>query len=168
MSEIAERKAQLRKEILSNRRNRTDNHSDLFTKNLLKVVAEIAPKRVAIYQAYPSEPQTLDFIQTVGLPVLVPITLDDEKLIWQDFSSHQETQLISGDLIFVPALAVDKSGNRLGRGKAYFDRALTKSPADLRIYAVIFEAEFLDEIPSESHDRKVHGVVSEVAIHKIN
>ncbi|NDD26207.1 MAG: hypothetical protein EB103_04980 [Actinobacteria bacterium] len=168
MSEIAERKAQLRKEILSNRRNRTDNHSDLFTENLLKVVAEIAPKRVAIYQAYPSEPQTLDFIQSVGLPVLVPITLDDENLIWQDFSSHQETQLISGDLIFVPALAVDKSGNRLGRGKAYFDRALAKSPTDLRIYAVIFEAEFLDQIPSESHDRKVHGVVSEVAIHKIN
>ncbi len=168
MSEIAERKAQLRKEILSNRRNRTDNHSDLFTENLLKVVAEIAPKRVAIYQAYASEPQTLDFIETVGLPVLVPITLDDENLIWQDISSHQETELISGDLIFVPALAVDKSGNRLGRGKAYFDRALAKSPADVRIYAVIFEAEFLDQIPSESHDRKVHGVVSEVAIHKIN
>lgn len=168
MSEIAERKAQLRKEILGNRKNRTDNHSDLFTKNLLKVVAEIAPKRVVIYQAYPSEPQTLDFIQSVALPVLVPITLDDENLTWQDFSSLQETELISGDLIFVPALAVDKSGNRLGRGKAYLDRALTKSPTDLRIYAVIFEAEFLDEIPSESHDRKVHGVVSEVAIHKIN
>jgi 5-formyltetrahydrofolate cyclo-ligase len=168
MSEIAERKAQLRKEILSNRRNRTDNHADLFTENLLKVVAEIAPKRVAIYQAYPSEPQTLNFIETVGLPVLVPITLDDENLIWQDFFSHQETELDSGDLIFVPALAVDKSGNRLGRGKAYFDRALAKIPTDLRIYAVIFEAEFLDQIPSESHDRKVHGVVSEVAIHKIN
>ncbi|MEY3406685.1 MAG: hypothetical protein RLZZ556_757 [Actinomycetota bacterium] len=168
MSEIAERKAQLRKEILSNRRNRTDNHADLFTENLLKVVAEIAPKRVAIYQAYPSEPQTLNFIETVGLPVLVPITLDDENLIWQDFSSHQEAELMSGDLIFVPALAVDKSGNRLGRGKAYFDRALAKIPTDLRIYAVIFEAEFLDQIPSESHDRKVHGVVSEVAIHKIN
>ena len=68
----------------------------------------------------------------------------------------------------MPALAVDKSGNRLGRGKAYFDRALAKSPTDVRIYAVIFEAEFLDQIPSESHDRKVHGVVSEVAIHKIN
>lgn len=168
MSEIAEQKAKLRNEILSNRKNRTDNYADLFTENLLRVVTEIAPKRVAIYQAYPSEPQTLGFIQSVGLPVLVPITIDEENLIWQDYSSQEKTELNSEDLIFVPALAVDKSGNRLGRGKAYFDRALAKCPPNLVIYAVIFEAEFLDEIPSESHDRKVHGVVSEVAIHKIN
>jgi 5-formyltetrahydrofolate cyclo-ligase len=36
------------------------------------------------------------------------------------------------------------------------------------VYAVIFEEEYLDQIPIEVHDRKVAGVVSEAAIHKIN
>lgn len=168
MNEIAEQKAQLREQILSARKLRITNDADLFTKNLLKVVAELKPKRVAIYQAYKSEPQTANFIKSVDSPVLVPITIDSENLIWQFFETEQPAELDDGDLVFVPALAVDKSGNRLGRGKAYFDRTLKKCPAGVLVYAVIFEEEFLDLIPTEVHDRKVSGVVSEAAIHKIN
>ena len=76
MNEIAEQKAQLREQILSARKLRISNEADLFTQNLLKVVAEVKPKRVAIYQAYKSEPQTAGFIKAVDLAVLVPITVD--------------------------------------------------------------------------------------------
>ncbi|MFN4847109.1 MAG: 5-formyltetrahydrofolate cyclo-ligase [Rhodoluna sp.] len=168
MNEIAEQKAQLREQILSARKLRISNEADLFTQNLLKVVAEVKPKRVAIYQAYKSEPQTAGFIKAVDLAVLVPITVDAENLLWQNFETKQPAELNDGDLVFIPALAVDKSGNRLGRGKAYFDRALGNSPAGVVVYAVIFEEEYLDQIPIEVHDRKVAGVVSEAAIHKIN
>lgn len=168
MEEIVQAKALLREQIISARKSRNSYSPDLFTRNLEKVVAEVNPKRVAIYQAYKSEPQTEDFIKNLKLPVLVPITVDAENLKWQQLGSLEETEIASGDLIFIPALAVDKAGNRLGRGKAYFDRALAKVPSDVLIYAVVFAEEFLDEIPVEAHDRQVNGVVSELAVHKIN
>ena len=78
-----------------------------------------------------------------------------------------ETTLTSGDLLFIPALAVDETGNRLGRGKGYFDRELS-GLEEVVIYAVVFESEVLESVPVESHDQRVHGVVTQVQIRKIN
>lgn len=168
MDEIAELKARLRDEILSARKSRLSNSADLFTANLQQVVSELNPKRVAIYQAYKSEPQTEDFINQSTNPVLVPITVNEQDLIWKELNSQKETVLIAGDLVFIPALAADKSGNRLGRGKAYFDRALAQIPEGVQVFAVVFDAEILDRIPTEPHDQKVNGLVSEAGIYKIN
>lgn len=168
MSEIAELKAKLREQILNARKTQLENSADLFTNNLLSVVSELSPKRVAIYQAYKSEPQTADFIEALDLTVLVPITIDEENLIWQDIRSGQPSELAAGDLVFIPALAVDRSGNRLGRGKAYFDRVLEKLPDGVLVYAVVFDREILQQIPTEAHDRKVNGLVSERSSYKIN
>jgi 5-formyltetrahydrofolate cyclo-ligase len=69
--------------------------------------------------------------------------------------------------LFVPALAVDRLGNRLGRGKGYFDRALLDLEGVV-VYAVVFENEVLEHVPTEAHDKRVDGVVTEVRILKIN
>ena len=168
MDEIAELKARLRDEIISARKARLSNAADLFTANLQQVVSELNPKRVAIYQAYKSEPQTEDFINQSTYPALAPITVNEQDLVWKELNSQTETVLIAGDLVFIPALAADKSGNRLGRGKAYFDRALSQIPEGVQVFAVVFDAEILDRIPTEPHDQKVNGLVSEAGIYKIN
>lgn len=66
------------------------------------------------------------------------------------------------DLVLVPALAIDSSGNRLGKGKGYYDRALGsfKCPK----FAVIFDSEYLESIPKEDHDQSVDGAISPSAI----
>jgi 5-formyltetrahydrofolate cyclo-ligase len=69
--------------------------------------------------------------------------------------------------LFIPALAVDELGNRLGRGKGYFDRELSGLQGVV-IYAVVFEGEVLASIPVESHDQRVDGVVTQARIRKIN
>jgi 5-formyltetrahydrofolate cyclo-ligase len=51
-----------------------------------------------------------------------------------------------------PALAVDRHGNRLGRGAGFYDRALTWAAADARLVAVVRDDELLDAIPAEPHD----------------
>ena len=74
--------------------------------------------------------------------------------------------LNSADLIFVPAMAIDNLGNRLGKGRGYYDRALFGSPVPK--FAVIFDEEFLELVPSEDHDLRMNGAVSPSAIRHLN
>ena len=168
MSEIAQEKEQLRQLILSARKIPFPEHAELLTENLLKLVIEIQPKRVAIYQSYPSEPRTLDFIASSPVPVVVPITEPEGNLSWVELETGIPTKIAPGDLMLIPALAVDRDGNRLGRGKGYFDRELEKLEPSVPVYAVIFEREFLERIPIGATDRPVKGVISEVQIREIN
>lgn len=60
------------------------------------------------------------------------------------------------DLIIVPAMAFDSWGNRLGRGKGYYDRLLSQSAAT-RI-GIGYDFQLLDCIPAEPHDIKMHYI----------
>jgi 5-formyltetrahydrofolate cyclo-ligase len=80
--------------------------------------------------------------------------------------SGPSVPLSTADLIFVPAMAVDALGNRLGKGRGFYDRALFGITAPK--FALIFDEEFLEEVPTEDHDLKVNGVVSPSAIRYLN
>ncbi len=54
-------------------------------------------------------------------------------------------------VVLVPALAVDRTGARLGRGRGFYDRTLVLAPK-ARLVAVIRDEELLDEVPHEPHD----------------
>lgn len=66
------------------------------------------------------------------------------------------------DLILVPLLGVDIRGNRLGYGKGYYDKFLQTAEA-LKI-GLAFEEFVLDEIPSEKHDVKLDGFITEKGV----
>ncbi|MCV7440903.1 5-formyltetrahydrofolate cyclo-ligase [Mycobacterium paraense] len=63
-----------------------------------------------------------------------------------------ETALAEAVLVLVPALAVDRRGVRLGRGRGYYDRSLRARNPHARLVAVVRDAEVLDELPAEPHD----------------
>jgi 5-formyltetrahydrofolate cyclo-ligase len=63
------------------------------------------------------------------------------------------------DLILIPALAVDVLGNRLGKGKGFYDRWLV-DVASTNLFAVVFDSEVLELVPNEPHDKKVNGIVT--------
>ena len=71
-----------------------------------------------------------------------------------------ETALGAADVVVVPALAVDRRGVRLGRGGGFYDRALAHARPDAVLVAVVFDDEFVDELPAEPHDRLVSAVVT--------
>ena len=56
------------------------------------------------------------------------------------------------EIVLVPALAVDRSGVRLGRGGGYYDRSLTLCRPACKLVAVIRDSEFIDSVPSAPHD----------------
>ena len=62
------------------------------------------------------------------------------------------------DVIIVPAVAFDKTGNRLGRGGGYYDRFLKKQPHAVLI-GVGYDFQLVDEVPVRKHDQKVHRII---------
>ncbi|WP_421844432.1 5-formyltetrahydrofolate cyclo-ligase [Mycobacterium sp.] len=73
-----------------------------------------------------------------------------------------ESVLAEAGLVFVPALAVDRSGIRLGRGGGFYDRSLTYRDPQAQLVAVVRDAELVDELPSEPHDiRMTHALTPE-------
>lgn len=62
------------------------------------------------------------------------------------------TAVAEASVVLVPALAVDRTGARLGRGRGFYDRTLVLAAADARLIAVVRDEELLDEVPHEPHD----------------
>jgi 5-formyltetrahydrofolate cyclo-ligase len=59
----------------------------------------------------------------------------------------------SSTLVLVPGLAFDRYGNRLGRGKGYYDRFLGKSGMKSAIkVGIAWEMQIVDEIVPQAHD----------------
>ncbi len=62
------------------------------------------------------------------------------------------TAVAEAGVILVPALAVDRTGARLGRGRGFYDRTLVLRGSQARLIAVVRDQELLDEVPREPHD----------------
>jgi 5,10-methenyltetrahydrofolate synthetase len=60
--------------------------------------------------------------------------------------------LAQAGVVLVPALAVDRRGVRLGRGRGFYDRSLGGRNPHARLIAVVRDAEVLDELPADPHD----------------
>jgi 5-formyltetrahydrofolate cyclo-ligase len=65
------------------------------------------------------------------------------------------------DVIVVPALAVDSSGQRIGYGAGYYDRALPRFAPPAVSVAVAFDFQLIVEVPASERDVKVHEVVTD-------
>ena len=66
------------------------------------------------------------------------------------------------DLVLVPGVAFDRKGGRLGFGKGYYDRFLSKTSA-LRM-GVAFSAQVIPDVPTEPHDVPMHTLLTENGI----
>ncbi|BBZ41297.1 5-formyltetrahydrofolate cyclo-ligase [Mycobacterium conspicuum] len=60
--------------------------------------------------------------------------------------------LAEADVVFVPALAIDRRGARLGRGRGFYDRSLPGRDPHARLIAVVRDDELVRELPAEPHD----------------
>lgn len=72
------------------------------------------------------------------------------------------TTLADAAVVFVPALAVDSHGVRLGRGGGFYDRSLILRAADCKLIAVVRDSEIVETLPCEAHDvRMTHALCPE-------
>lgn len=73
-------------------------------------------------------------------------------------------EVVAPDVIFVPLLAVDQRGYRLGQGGGYYDRSLhalrDANPLPWFI-GLCYAGQMIDRLPEEVHDERLHGVLTE-------
>jgi 5-formyltetrahydrofolate cyclo-ligase len=67
-------------------------------------------------------------------------------------------------LVTAPGLAFDRKGNRLGRGKGYYDRFLSRARAagaQCLVLGICFSDQLVHDVPHSDRDQPVDGVVTE-------
>lgn len=146
-----------------------------------------ARSMVACYLSMGSEPDTsrlLADLDAAGHIVLVPVCEPERQLSWRRWSPG--VKLAAGlfpgipepvgprldlaevkglDLLFIPALAADAAGTRMGKGGGYYDRFLARFRAaggTGRSVAIVYDHEFLPagEVPAEPLDAPVDGILT--------
>ena len=170
---------------------RADRGAVSHTAQLVALATAVGARSVACFVSVRGEPDTAGFLawaHAAGVRVMLPRSLSDGLLEWVSFTPGGFTQgafdipepvgpaippgaLASADLLLIPAAAVDINGMRLGWGRGFFDRQLAalsrNGPGTAPpVYAVVWEDEVLDSVPTEPHDVPVDGAVTEVrALH---
>lgn len=131
--------------------------------------------RILMYHSLPDELSTHAFIRKwcgrkhFYLPRVNGVNLeilpyDESRLALGSFhieepTGNDTTSIGDMEMIVVPAVAYDRVGNRVGRGKGYYDRLLADSRA--RKVGVGYDFQLVDEIDSEPHDVRVDVVITE-------
>ena len=64
------------------------------------------------------------------------------------------------DLIFVPGVAFDRQGNRLGHGRGFYDRLLARCVSAVKI-GLGFSFQLVDDLPREPHDVLLDAMITE-------
>ena len=136
---------------------------------------------VAAYYSVGAEPDTRGLVYALwkrGSYVLLPVLRADGDLDWASYEGPDSLlpgprgllepgepprgveAVARADAVLVPALAVDRAGNRLGRGGGSYDRALARVGPLIPLIALVYDDELLDHVPAERHDVPVRAAVS--------
>jgi 5-formyltetrahydrofolate cyclo-ligase len=183
VDEVRRRKADLRGRMLAARAQMSpqvrDEGGRALRDDLLELPEMGMAGTVAAYYSIGSEPDTRRLLYALwkrGTYVLLPLLQPDGELDWASYEGPDS--LVAGprgllepgepargvdtvsraDVVLVPALAADASGNRLGRGGGSFDRALARVGPLIPVIALLHDDEFLDTVPAEPHDRPVNSI----------
>jgi 5-formyltetrahydrofolate cyclo-ligase len=178
-------KRALRAELRERRQIRSDAARDAAAEGIAAQLGALldrtGARSVSCFLSTPSEPGTRVFVDQAvarGIRVLLPISRTDGLLDWKAATGEFDiTEGLFGlpepvgdvlgpiavndvDLMIIPAAAVDRRGMRMGWGRGYFDKTIGSMENCPPVYAVIFDSELMDEVPSDAHDQPVDGIVT--------
>jgi 5-formyltetrahydrofolate cyclo-ligase len=129
---------------------------------------------IFLYWSLPNEVDTQVFIEkwSVNKTILLPV-IENDAMILKCYTDN--ACLVTGkfnicepdtatftdysriDLCVVPGLAFDKHGNRLGKGKGFYDKFLSNINA-MKI-GICFDVQYIDNIPHDDWDQKMDLIV---------
>jgi 5-formyltetrahydrofolate cyclo-ligase len=141
---------------------------------------------VALFAPLPSEPDVHPLIEEAwaqGKRVALPLMIKHgsvPELDWHEVTSWDDV-VVPGpfglrepdplrcpripiaelDCVFVPGVAFDHEGFRLGRGGGFYDSFLSQAPATLPCIGLMFSLQKIPLVPREPHDQALRRVITE-------
>ncbi|HVN70819.1 MAG TPA: 5-formyltetrahydrofolate cyclo-ligase, partial [Desulfomonilia bacterium] len=79
--------------------------------------------------------------------------------------SRSNREISEINVIFVPGVAFDRYGHRLGYGKGYYDRLVDKYP-DITFIGVCLDEFCIERLPADPWDAQVDFVITQAGIYK--
>lgn len=177
---IQEKKKELRKLVKLLKEKQSPEAYFKESAEIMEAIGQLAAfkkaETVMAYWSVKGEVNTHDFIKkwsgqkriilpsVEGDAINLKLYQDTSKLISGELYSIPEpggpifTDYESIGLIIVPGIAFDQNNNRMGRGKAYYDRFLCSSKAVKA--GVCFHFQLFDEIPADVHDIRMDMVIT--------
>ena len=141
---------------------------------------------VALFAPLPSEPDVHPLIEEAwahGKRVVLPLTIKHgavAELDWHEVTSWDDV-VVPGpfgvrepdplrctrvkatevNCAFVPGVAFDAEGYRLGRGGGFYDSFLSRVPATLPRIGLFFSTQKVESVPRENHDQRLQSMITE-------
>lgn len=159
--------------------------SGKIEENLLSLECVKNAETVCVFLSAFKEPDTsviIEKFQEAGKKIAVPVTdtehislslsyIDGKNDLKKGAYGINEPSVIKPvktkdiDVMFVPGLAFDRRGGRMGFGKGYYDRLL--EDADCVKIGLCYDFQLYDRIPIQSHDVMMDFVVTDKEIVEI-
>lgn len=155
--------------------------SDALAANLLKVLPKTTTGYWASYRAFNSEANPSAVESMVDISWCYPVVEDgslqfysneDQKWVFNQYQIEEPAQknervlLDSIEGILLPGIAFDLEGQRLGYGKAYYDKTL-KNYEGIKI-GVAYSVQITESLPNTDEDIPVDIIVTEKEVVKIH
>ena len=184
-------KSTVRQKCLENRNiafNKKGNGC-LKKKDINLIISEIKSKfkisSIAIYYPIKSEISPLKLIEickNLSIRICLPIICKNKnELIFSKFDNEinitkneygiiepNKIGQIIPDIIFVPMVGFDKTLNRLGYGKGYYDRTISKLRKLKKIFVIglAYDNQMVQNIPVENHDERMDIILTDKKIYR--
>jgi 5-formyltetrahydrofolate cyclo-ligase len=148
-----------------------------------RAAAMVDAKVVALYASKGSEVDTaaLDVaLRARGVTVVYPRVVDGQReLVFRavevgellpsrfglrEPASGDAVPLAAIEVMFVPGLAFDREGWRVGWGHGHYDATLAAAPR-ARAIGLAFDCQIVDAVAHEPHDARLHGVLTEIGLY---
>ncbi|WP_313339414.1 5-formyltetrahydrofolate cyclo-ligase [Sedimentibacter sp.] len=184
-------KNNLRKRILSIRNGLKPEEAEQKSKVIMNKLTSLdeykSSKVVFIYMSFKNEVNTYELIERMlseHKRVVIPYTdTKNTEIIPSEIKQLKDDLVLNSfgyyepvlekikqvkpeelDLIITPGVVFDESLNRVGFGKGYYDRILSKKRKDTKVIAVAYEFQVIDKVPTEPHDIKMDMIITEERI----
>lgn len=149
--------------------------ADMVFERLQKLAAFTLSDHILIYHSLPDELHTLSFLSQwwrrkhfylprvngVNLDLLPyrPDTLQPGAFHIDEPQGTHTVPVEQMEMIIVPGIAYDRRGNRIGRGRGFYDRLLRSTKA-LKV-GIGYDFQLVDDIETEPHDVPVDIIITE-------
>lgn len=181
-------KANLRKEMLQQRKNMETRNVSSFSNKIISAIMElpefINSKNIMLYLSFNKEVNTYPLARWCldnGKTVIAPYCIQSQReivpykitnlvndltkstfgVMEPKYNLLEKANIEDIDLIIVPGVVFDENCNRIGFGAGYYDRFLPKRSKNTPAVGIAYDYQIIDKVPTGEYDVPLDFIITE-------